>query len=168
MENNDYMPISILPVLSKLFERFVHSSFTDYLEEHKLLTIAQSGYRRLHSTLTSLLNVTSRWLKHIDKGFVTGVFFIDFRKAFDTVATDILLAKLKGSGVTGIEHRWFWSYLTGRSQSVSMDGHLSDPLSVNTGVPQGSILGPLLFLLVTNDLLTVTESCDIYMFHLRN
>ena len=67
-------------------------------------------------------------------GLVTGVVFIDLRKAFDTVDTDILLAKLKGFGVTGIEHQWFWSDLTG-SQSVSVDGNLSDPLHVNIGVP---------------------------------
>ena len=114
LETNNYRPISILPALSKLLECFVHSSFTDYLEEHKLLTITQSGFRRLHSTVTSLLNVTSRWLNNIDKGLVKGVVFIDLRKAFDTVDTDILLAKLKGFGVTSIEHQWFWSYLTCR------------------------------------------------------
>ena len=70
--------------------------------------------------------------------------FTDLRKAFDTVDTDIVLAKLKGFGVTDIEHKWFWSDLTGRSQSVSVDGHLSDSLPVNIGVSQGLILGPLL------------------------
>ena len=139
METNNYRSISILPVLSKLLVRFGRSSYTDYLEEHKLLTIAQSGLRRLHSNVTSLLNVINRWLNNIDKGLVTGVVFIDLRKAFDTVDTYILLAKLKECEVIGIEHQWFWSYLAGRSQSVSMDDHLSDHLPVNIGVPQGSI-----------------------------
>ena len=129
--NGNYGPISILPVLSKLFERFVQSFFTDYLEDHKLLKIAQSGFRRLHSTVTSLLNVTSRWLKNIDKGLVTGVVFIDLRKAFDTMDSDIMLAKLKGFGS-------YWP-----RASVVLELPLSDPLPVNLGVPQGSILGPL-------------------------
>lgn len=163
-ETNNYRPISILPILSKLLERFVHTSFSDYLEAHKLLTIAQSGFRRLHSTITSLLQVTNRWLQNIDKGLVTGVVFIDLRKAFDTVDIDILLAKLPSFGISGIELEWFKSYLTGRSQTVVVDGSLSEPLPVNIGVPQGSILGPLLFLLFLNDLPTVAESCDTNMF----
>ena len=114
--------------------------------------------------MTALLNVASWWLKDIDKGLVTGIVFIYLRKAFDTMDPDILLAKLKGFGVTGIEHQWLWSCLTRGSQSEPVDGHLSDPLPVDIGVPQGSILGTLLFLLVLNDLPTVTESCDINMF----
>ena len=81
-----------------------------------------------------------------------------------TKASDSLLAKLKEFGVTGIEHQWFWSYLSGRSQSVLVDGHLSDPLPVKIGVPQGSILFPLFFLHFLNDLPTVTESCNITVF----
>ncbi len=77
METNNYRPISILPILSKLLDRFVHISFSEYLEEHNLLTIAQSGFRRLHSTVTSLLHVPDWWLMNIDKGLVTGVVFID-------------------------------------------------------------------------------------------
>ncbi len=115
METNNYRPISILPILSKLLE-IVHCSFSEYLKEHNLLTIAQSGFRRLHSTVTSLLPVTDRWLMNIDKGLVTGVVFIDLQKAFDTVDVNILLAKLPSFDITGMEHKWFKGNLSGRSQ----------------------------------------------------
>ncbi len=140
METNNYRPIFILPILSKLLKRFVHNSFSEYLEEHNLLSIAQSSFKRLHSTVTSLLHVTDRWLMNLDKGLVTGVVFIDLRKAFDTVDVSILLTKLPSFGITGIEHKRFKSYLSGRSQSVSVDGHLSDPLPVSIDIPQGSQL----------------------------
>ncbi len=101
---------------------------------------------------------------NIDKGLVIGVVFINLRKAFDTVDVNILLAKLPSFGITGMEHKWFKSYLSERYQSVSVDGHLSSPLPVSICVPQGSILGPLLFLLILNDLPTVTESCETNMY----
>ncbi len=97
--------------------------------------MAQSGFRKLQSTVTALLQVTDRWLENIDKGLVTGVVFIDLRKAFETVDLAILLAKLLRYGVEGVEHQWFQSYLTGRIQSDTLDGHLSDPLPVSIGVP---------------------------------
>ncbi len=157
METNNYRPISIFPILSKLLEHYVHTC-------QNLLTIAQSGFRRLHSTVTSLLHVTDHWLKNIDEGLVTGVVFIDLRNAFDAFDIDILLAKLTSFGLGGVEHQWFQSYLSGRSQSVSVDDHLSDPLPVSMGVPQGLILSPLLLLLFLNDLPSVAESCETNMF----
>ncbi len=149
---NNYRPISIIPILSTVLERFVHRCYCDYLTEFKLFTIAQSGLRKLHSTVTSLVHISDRWLSNIDKGLVTGVVFIDLCKAFDTVNINILLLKLPRYGISGSERKWFESYLTGHTQSVSVDGQLSDPLPVTISVPQGSILGPLLFLLYLNDL----------------
>ncbi len=81
--------------------------------------------------MTALLQVSDRWLEHIDKGLVTGVAFIDLCKAFNTVDLYILLVKLPSFSVEGVEHEWFWSYLIGRIQSVIVDGHLSDPLPVS-------------------------------------
>ncbi len=153
-----------MPILSKVLERFVHTSFTVFLEDFKLLTVAQSGFRQLHSTVTALFQVTDRWLENIDKGLATRVVFIDLHKAFDNVDLDIILAKLPSFGVDGVEHQWFWSYLTCRIQSVTVDGHLSDPLPVSIGVPQSTILGTLLFLLFLNDLPTIPQSCKTTMY----
>ncbi len=103
-------------------------------------------------------------LSNNDKGLVTRVVFIDFCKAFDTVNINILLLKLTRYEISGSEKKWFESYLTGCTLSVSVDGQLSDPLPVTIGVPQGSILGSLLFRLYLNDLHSVTESCSISLF----
>ena len=163
-ERNNYRPISILPILSKILERFVHMHFSTFLDLNNLLATTQSGFRKQHSTTTALLNVTERWFKNIDKGLVTGIVFVDLRKAFDTVDIHILLDKLPQFGVTGKEHSWFKSYLTSRFQSVAFGGQISEPMPVSIGVPQGSILGPLLFLLYLNDLPSVPDHCNVGMY----
>ncbi len=89
-DKNNYSPISILPVLSKALERLLHMHFLTFLEENNLITFVQSGFRHMHSTLTSLINITDRWLRNIDQRLVTGIIFIDLRKAFDTVNFEIL------------------------------------------------------------------------------
>ncbi len=124
----------------------MHANFSQYLEHYKLISIAQSGFRKLHSTVIALLNVTDKWLKNIYRGLVTGVVFIDLHKAFKTVDVNILLSKLSIFGISGVEHRWVQSYLTDRSQSVMFDGHLSDPLPVNIDVPQRINTWPLTLL----------------------
>ncbi len=103
IETNNYRPILILPILSKVLERFVHSCYSDYLTEFKLFTIAQSGFKKLHSTVTSLVHITDRWLSNIDKGLVTGVVFIDLCKAVDIVNINILFLKLTRYGISGSE-----------------------------------------------------------------
>lgn len=146
----NYRPISVLPILSKIIERAIHDQLYSYLTNEGLLSDAQSGFRANHSTTTTLIDVEDYILKNMDEGFATGIIFIDLKKAFDTVNHSILLKKLENYGVTENEHKWFQSYLSNRSQTVGINSSLSDFDNVSIGIPQGSILGPLLFTIFVN------------------
>ena len=161
----NYRPISVLPIVSKIIERAVHDQLYVYLSNAGLLSNAQSGFRKNHSTSTILLDVQDYILKNMDDGYVTGVIFLDLKKAFDTVNHDILIKKLKQHGVDNNELSWFQSYLNNRSQTVSVNSTLSDFESINIGIPQGSILGPLLFILFVNCLpQAVDTKCKTVMY----
>jgi hypothetical protein len=146
----NYRPISVLPIVSKIIERAVHDQLYKYISNTDILSSAQSGFRANHSTTTTLLDVQDFILNNMDNGFATGVIFLDLKKAFDTVDHDILLDKLKKYGVDGNELLWFKSYLSKRSQVVNINSSLSEFEHINIGVPQGSILGPLLFIIFVN------------------
>ena len=160
----NYRPISTLPVFAKILERTVHSMVYSYLQENRLLSKYQSGYRLLHSTSTCLTDVTNKILYNMDKGQLTGMVFLDLSKAFDTIDHDLMLNKLISLGFSDTAVIWFKTYLTNRSQSVYVNGVVSDPQSIPFGIPQGSILGPLLFITYINDLPSVSTNCDIQLY----
>ena len=163
-DRSSYMPISVLPFISRLFEKFIFNQFYEYLDANKSLYEHQSGFRLLHSVATALMASTNDWYLNIDKGKYTGLIFLDLKKAFNTVDHEILLKKLKMYGVTGLEHDWFTSYLDNRKQFCRVDGTSSDVRGINCGAPQGSCLGPLLFLIYINDLTFSLQKSHVSMY----
>ena len=144
----NYRPISVIPVVAKVFERVVYDQLYYYLTKNCILSRYQSGFRSLHSTVTALLEATDSWAMNIDRGFVNAVVYLDLKKAFDTVDHNILLTKLQYYGIRGSCHNWFTSYLSNRTQTCLMNSFMSSPKLVKCGVPQGTILGPLLFFII--------------------
>jgi hypothetical protein len=153
-----YRPISNLPVVSKLFERLVVGQLTDYLNLHDLLLPLQSGFRQGHSTETAILRVLSDILQAVDRGDLAALVLLDLSAAFDTVDHEILLRRLAISyGITGSAHSWFRTYLSGRTYCIRRGTARSRVVDLTCGVPQGSVLGPILFILYTLDLIELVE-----------
>ena len=132
-----------------------------FLQQHNLLSVYQSGFRSLHSNSTCLTDVTNTLLQNIDKGQLTGLVLLDLTKAFDTVDHSLLLDKLASLGFSKASIQSFKDYLTDRTQSVVVNGSTSDPQSISFGVPQGSLIGPLLFIIYINDVPSVLKHCKI-------
>ena len=161
---SNYRPITVLPTLSKIFERFVHTQIYNYLTENKILTSNQFGFRPKLSTSTALAFFTNNIIENADNGLITASVFLDFSNAFDTVDHAILLCKLKFVGLDDNSLNWFESYLSSHQQVTSIDNTLSSCLPVSVGVPQESILGPLLFIIYINDMPNIVKHCKISLY----
>ena len=161
---DNYRPISILPTISKIIERSAHIQLSSFLEENRLLSQSQFGFRLKRSTSTALIAFTDQVVESMDKGCATGTVFLDLRKAFDTVDHLLLNNKLKSPGIAGKSLEWFNSYLSGRVQQTMCVNALSPPAKITMGVPQDSILGPLLFLVYINGIQSELQHSKITMF----
>ena len=161
---NNCRPISLLPLPCKMLEKIVHNRIYGFLTRENILTNAQGGFRPGHSTIDTLAKFTDDIKRDLNKSKNTIAAFIDLRNAFDTVDHSVLLLKLDHYGIRSDNYHWFENYLGNRHQTVFANGILSSRETVVCGVPQGSILGPLLFLLYVNDVVKCIKDCKLKLY----
>ena len=143
---SNYRPISVLPIFSKILEKIMHNRLVSFLDKHNILSNHQYGFREKHSTFMALISLIDKVTEEMENKYLTLGIFIDLSKAFDTINHDIMLYKLQHYGINGVLSKWFNSYLKNRQQFVQIGQSTSKTMTVVCGVPQGSILEPLLFI----------------------
>ena len=160
----NYRPVSVLPVFSKMLEKLMHHRLLSFVDRFEILYTHQFGFREKRSTSLAILTFVEKLRKAIDTGeFGLGI-FLDFSKAFDTIDHGILLQKLDFYGIRGVANDLMKSYLTGRKQKTKYNDTLSDQAEVTCGVPQGSVIGPLFFILYINDIYLTSPQLFFVLF----
>ena len=163
-EVSNYRPVSILPQFSKILEKIFYNRLVKFISKNNVIYESQYGFRQKHSTNLALMEMIENISTSFDKNMLTTGIFIDLKKAFDTINHSILLQKLTMYGVRGISFDWLTSYLSNRSQYVLYNKTESEDKPISCGIPQGSILGPILFILYINDLPNVSQKLKFILF----
>lgn len=164
MKIEEYRPVNNLPVFDKILETIVLDQVQSYLKNEKILSDDQHGFREKHNCETAVLTLINKWINNCEKGKVVITVFLDFKRAFETVNRDILLEKLKRYGFGDQEVNWFREFLSGRNQQTIINGKISNVENVEIGVPQGSKLSNLLFILYINDIVKLSDEVEFVMY----
>ena len=159
-----YRPISLTSVICKILERIVRSKLLDYAINNNIIPKEQHGFVPRKSTVSNLLECFNEWSLNFDKGLPTNVIYLDFSKCFDSVCHSKLLFKLSKYGIGGSAHKWLESFLLNRVQSVKINNSLSSAAKVVSGVPQGTVLGPILFVLYSADIPNVVSNSKMSIY----